>query len=203
MGHRVGPSSGWYLLSILGIGVSALALYSFWGQRLETMTADLARVPVPGQVELPLPGAGDYLVYLEYRSVIDNQLFLTPEDLGDLEVVVAPVAGGEPLDLFTPIRSVRYDRDGRAGYSIASFSIDEPSTYLLSGRYPPGAAGSRMVLAVGPGVMGDWSIPILGGFALALAPGLAGFVGVVLTWRARVRARKRQWGVVTRYKRLR
>jgi len=190
---RYGPSKFYYVLMLAGLAASFFSFRLLIERRFETITASLERGSVPGVFSLELRKKGHHAVYVEYRGSLGNRLFLTAQELGALECTLTSAAG-EALSLSRPLLAYGYDGEAHAGVAVLEFQVPRPGTYRLQGRYPEGTPGPDLLLAVGEGPLGDLSLPILGGFALALAPGLIG-VGVgIAIWRIRKQARRRLYG---------
>ena len=194
LAHRhFGPSRLYYALALAGLLASFFSLRLLLERRMEEITADLSHGTVPGAIQLALPAAGQYAVYLEHQGVLDHQLFLTGKDLGALECTVVSAAG-QAVPLREPLWQVPYQRDSSQGLQVLEFEIPEAGTYTLQGAYPSGTAGPQLLLAVGEGLLGGLSGTILGALALALLPAFGGLTIGGFIWRARKQARRRLYG---------
>lgn len=191
-----GPTKWYYALALAGIAVSVFALYFFVERRSAAIADDLTRVIVPAESSVTLAASGHHTIFVEHQSVVDDQLFLTAPELGDLQCTLTG-PDGDAIDLAPALWGLRYEGGGRAGVAVLGFRAAKPGRYRLSAEYPDGKVGTTMVLAVGHGLLGDLSSSILGGLALALVPGVAGLGVGVVTWWARYRARSRIYGRFT------
>lgn len=84
---------------------------------------------------------------------------------------MAPDESGVELD--APTTNETYEFDGRAGYSVITFSIDSAGTYTVGGGYPEGPAGSFFIFALGKSTSGPLIVAVL-----SIIGGLGG--GIVL-----------------------
>lgn len=194
MAHRhFGPSKLYYVLALAGLVGSFFSGRLFLERRMEEITAELTRGAVPGVVQLVLPAAGEYSIYLEHQGVLGNQLFVTPQQLGELVCAVASAAG-ESVPVREPLLPISYDRDSRKGVQVLEFEVEEAGAYVLEGSYPSGTAGPQLLLGVGEGILGSYSATLLGAMGLALLPAFGGLVIGAFVWRARKQARRRLYG---------
>jgi hypothetical protein len=82
--------------------------------------------------------------------------------------------------------------------AIRDFWIDSPGAYDVVGVYPPGSAGSSMVLAVGYGLLGDLRGEVAGGLGAIGGLLVAALASFVTVWWMRKRSRRRVYGRFTR-----
>ena len=78
------PSRKFYLIPLACILVAVYISVSL-GLSVLNMYKGLERVIMPGENIVTLAEAGNYIVFYEYQSVIDNRTYSTGEDLPNLE----------------------------------------------------------------------------------------------------------------------
>ena len=194
MSSLIQPRARYY-----GIGATFLVLSGFVGghfyrQRIEAIPVGLTQGVVPGSMDLDFPEAGHGTIFLEYRSVVGDGLFLTPDDPGSLACTLVSVTTGEEVGLEPALVPIRYALDQRSGRALYDFWIETAGTYRLRGEYPPGTTGGSMVLAGGYGLLGDLSSTILGSLGVALGLAAVGFVALAIVAARRSRTRREIYG---------
>lgn len=129
------------------------------------------RMILPGSQEIELE-KGDYTLFYEHQTVFNESNFSTDPIVPAIRFfVMAPDESG--VELETPSVNETYDFDGRAGYSVITFSIDAAGMYTVGGGYPEGRAGSFFIFALGKSTSGPMIIAVL-----SIIGGLGG--GIVL-----------------------
>jgi hypothetical protein len=152
----------------------------------------LTRVVVPGESELTLAEAGKYTVYYEHRSVMDGKPYSSAEaNPTRLQYVLTNKETGADVALTTPSSNETYDFGPRSGAALMVFTISEPGQYELSGRYPEGQEGPRLVLAVGRGVVKRLATAIMTVVAAVIGSILVGVGVIVVTAVMRAKAARR------------
>jgi hypothetical protein len=89
----------------------------------------LQRVPIPGEVELPLAEAGNYLIYYEGPGA-DQGVVLSAFDL-----TLTPTDGKQPVALSRYQGSLTYSVGGHTGFAVFTFEINEPRSFELALTY--------------------------------------------------------------------
>ena len=120
--------------------------------RLPNLIDDLTpgiQVIMPGTHEIQLSEAGNYSIFYEYRSVIDNRVFASGPSFSGMSVELESKEGLAAVDLSRPTGSTTYETGGRAGVSILKFKIDKPGSYVVAGQYGQGSSGPDVVFAIG------------------------------------------------------
>ena len=187
------PSNWFYLVGWAMILVGGLAAYQFHRGRIVAVANGLTPIVVPGSAELKLTGPAHGTIFVEHRSSVGTQIFVTQPGVSGLQCTLTS-PDGEELPLATAWIAFTYDRGLRAGQALYDFKIPRSGTYRLNAVYPQGAAGSSLVLAVGHGYLGDLSAPIIGGLAAVAGGVFGGLLWTVAIWRMRQRHRRRIYG---------
>jgi len=161
------PQSGWrYLLGALfaGAGIAVFVVF-----QISSTNPDL-RMVLPGAQQLDLD-AGDYTLFYEHTTILDGIVFATDSVVpGILFYVIGPDDNG--VELKMPSSNRNYELDGRAGYSVVNFKIDDSGTYTVGGRYAEGQTDAVFVFAVGKSTSGSFLVAILSllsGLGISLA----------------------------------
>jgi hypothetical protein len=149
--------AAWYFLALvpiaLGAGVAGLT-----GLRLYGAVKDMPRVVVPGAGDVTLD-AGDYVGYLEGRTVVDG----TSYSAATLSVQCAVTGAGGPVALASgSSTSTSYSLGDYAGQSAYTLTIPTAGAYHVAcnGQGAPGALafghgiGTQIVTAVIAGLGG-------------------------------------------------
>ena len=173
MTEKIKPGRGGYVVAavilLVGCGFAAMSALGV----LMGLTDELTQVVVPGEETLTFAEPGDYTIFYEYESVVGDQVFSTG-DLNGINIQLISAATGQPVELSEKSTELSYEVGGRAGESLAAFTIQEPGDYNLAAGYPEGQEGQPIVLAVGFDEDVDFLGPILisvaiGGISLMLA----------------------------------
>ena len=99
-------------------------------------------------------------------------------------MVAAVVGGAESgVALESPSVNESYEFDGRAGYSVITFSIDAAGTYTVGGGYPGGPVGAFFIFALGKSTSGPFIVAVLSMIG-GLGGGVAGVAGTYIMRRA-------------------
>jgi hypothetical protein len=165
-------SSIWYAIGaliIIGgmVGAVVGAIHAVSG-----LESKFTRFAMPGSVDLHLAQPGQYVIYYEHRSVVDGEIFQTPE-VTDIKCAVTSPSG-EAVEINPTGFTATYSLSGREGTTLAQFSVSSAGTYRIKCAYPNGK-GTRIALAVAP--LGDatassllvWAALALGSLGLGLA----------------------------------
>lgn len=171
-------SSIWYAIGaliIIGGMVGAIvgAVHDVSG-----LEARFTRFAMPGSVDLRLGQPGPYVIYYEHRSVVDGEIFQTPE-VTDIKCTVTS-RGGEAVAINPTAFTASYSLSGREGTALAEFSVPSAGTYVIKCAYPNGK-GTRIALAIAPSFGGATPVSLLMWAALALGSLGLGFVVLIVT----------------------
>jgi hypothetical protein len=184
------PSRWWYGAATL-IFVAGTALAVDWIARsIFWLDSGLQRVIIPGRGELTLQQPGDYQIYYEFRSVVGDRVFMTGEDVPELECHLGPKGSNGKVELDPVAVTTNYDLGSRAGKAILGFRIDQPGDYTLSASYPHGRSGPDIVLAVSRGRAANLLFAVLGGIATASAAFAIAVIIVIAAAMKRSKAKK-------------
>lgn len=168
------PSKWRYLLSALfAIG----GVFGFVVLLISNISPDL-RIVMPG-THLVEMGKGSYTLFYEYRSELNGQVFSSDVTVPGIRVVViSPDDTG--VELTQPDVNENYDFDGRSGYSVLEFQIEEDGIYTVAGGFPEGTIGTDIVMAIGKTDAGSLLFAILslvGGVLVASVLTISTFIG--------------------------
>jgi hypothetical protein len=94
------------------------------------------QIVVPGSSDITLPQPGEYTIFYEYRSMVDNRIYSTDQDIPAIIVNIVSTDTGDEIALTTPSTSSTYTIGGRSGIGLFDFSIDKPGIYEISASYP-------------------------------------------------------------------
>jgi len=149
----------------------------------------LTRVALPGSGELNLSEPGKYTVYYEHTTVLDGKPYSSiRSDPALLTYKLVRKETGAEVALTAPHSNEHYDLNTRSGQALMVFTIGEAGAYELSGHYPEGQAGPKIVLAVGKGIMKRLAMVVLPVLGLFVGSLLVGVGIIVLTANRRRRA---------------
>ena len=168
------PSRWRYLLGAL---FAAGGIFGFVVLLISNISPDL-RIVMPG-THLVEMDKGSYTLFYEYRSEINGQVFSSDVTVPGIRVaVISPDDAG--VELTQPETNKNYEFDGRAGYSVLKFEIEEDAIYTVAGGFPEDTIGSDIVMAIGKTNSGSLLfaiISLVGGLLVALVLVISGFNG--------------------------
>ena len=180
---KSGPGRAAYLLGCLPILAGFGVMIALLVVNLPKMSDDLHQIVVPGARELTLE-AGEHMVFLETRSMVDGRSYVA-DDVSGLAVSVVN-ADGLPIAVSPPSGTATYSLGGREGYAIAVFEVVTAGRHTVSEAYEDGVAAPETVIAVSGDFMGGLMGTAFSGLTAAFV-GLLGAVAVVLWVRSRRR----------------
>lgn len=164
------------------------------------------QIVVPGSSDITLPQPGEYTIFYEYRSMVDNRIYSTDQDIPGIIVNIVSKDTGDEIPLSTPSTSSTYTIGGRSGIGLFDFSIDKPGIYEISASYPATNGQQEeqtqeIVLAVIHSsvmdhIFGSIMGTVAGAMAIVLVPFAAGIAFIIITFLKRRKARTRttaQW----------
>ena len=126
--------------------------------QISTTDPDL-RMILPASQEIELE-KGDYTFFYQHQTVFNAETFSTEPTVPAIRFfVMAPDESGVALE--TPTANETYEFDGRAGYSVITFSIDSAGMYTAGGGYPGGSVGSIFIFALSKSVSGLMIVAVL------------------------------------------
>ena len=190
-------SRGWYFLALLvmALGIAAFLLSLRAAQRdVAQRLAQMHRFVMPGQVSVELDRPGRYLVYYEKQGEFRGETFDTHRRFSELPRLDVDIRHDASETYLTVHRAVdATSQIYRGGQANSEFYFDVPAD-LAPGRFTVAAnhenaqLEDRLLLAVGPPIVGDmmssWQGPFGGAAALAFSFVLAAVL-VLLTWTLR------------------
>ena len=151
------------LLAVAGVAVFVVL-------QISTTDPDF-RMVLPGSQAIELE-KGDYTLFYEHRTLINERTYATDPTVPAIRFfVMAPDESGVHLD--TPNVNETYDFDGRAGYSVITFSIESAGSYTVGGGFPGESLGAIFIFALGKSTSGPFIVAVL-----SVIGGLGG--GIVL-----------------------
>jgi hypothetical protein len=167
------PSAIWYAIGALIIIVGMVGAVLGAVRVVSGLDAKFMRFAMPGSADLHIMQPGPYVLYYEHRSVVDGEIFQTPE-VTDIKCTVTSRAG-ESVPLNPTVFTTSYALGGREGTALAEFTVPTSGTYTITCAYP-GGKGNRIALAIAPSVGGEtlaslfkWAALALGSLGLGLA----------------------------------
>ncbi len=202
---RSKPSRGWYglalVLMIIGVAAFAASLSLAQSQVAAAVNA-MQRIIAPGSAEMTFDQPGDYLVYYEKVGTFNGQDFDTTavfRETPALDIDLQHQATGE----YVNVRQAKFDKSesqmfnhGRANSEFV-FTLppehfvegaDSPVKYTVTASHENPDLDERVLLAVGPPVVGsmmsDWRGPF-GGAALLAFAFVISATTVLVTWTLR------------------
>ncbi len=154
MDNNKKPGRIWYMVAVI-VAVSGIILFavSLFGG-LRNMSRSLTQMVMPGNHDMTFEKKGNYTIFYEHRSVIDNQIFVTREDLSGFQVFIVDKQNQQAITVNPAAVSANYSMGGRSGYAIFEFEITHPGKYEISGWHSGEEPGPKIVLAVGAGFVG-------------------------------------------------
>ena len=149
--NEISPGLWYYALSvlilILGFAAFAGLLYS----GISESASGLMQITAPGNADLNLSESGEYTIFYENNSYFDGKIYSTGEEISGLEIRVREKATGLDLLVYPAKASYSYSLGGRSGRSILAFQAERSGVHQFNSSYS-GAAGPRVVLAIGKGM---------------------------------------------------
>ena len=177
-----GNDATWYLIGvaiiIIGLAASISGAIHDVGSLVEAV-GKVPRFAVPGSENITVTKPGTYVLYYEYKSVLDGEIFST-SDQTDVKCTARRLQTGADIPIEPAALSAQYEVGGRAGKAIAQFNAPEAGTYVLSCAHP-GNAGPRIVLAVAPPVTGGVLVSVFKWVAIAFGSLALGMVILIVT----------------------
>lgn len=144
----IGPSRWFYALGAGVILAGVIVFVVLLVTRIPDLAPDIQLV-MPGTHEIQLSEAGNYTIFYEYRSVVENRVFASSDTFSGMSVLLRHKESLAEVVLSSPSNSATYEIGGRAGVSMLTFEIEEPGSYIFSGQYGTGSTGQDVVFAIG------------------------------------------------------
>jgi hypothetical protein len=162
--RRVRPSRAWYwVFGVLAV-LSLLAGAAIWltGRlTVENEVEAFARFIAPNEAQLRFKRTGQYTVYYEYKSKVDDtEIDADSTPPAGIELDMRD-SGGQSLELFPIADDLHYDAGGFKAVALGRVRIDQPGEYRLAvgppslpqfavsvGRGEPPSTDTWMTIAV-------------------------------------------------------
>lgn len=176
--------------------ISSIFLFSTVFSTINNLTdIPSVQVVVPGRNDIRLSEAGKYTIFYEHKSVVENSVYSTSEDIPGIQVVLTTEDAGTEIPLSKRSMSSSYTIGGRSGVSLFDFTIDRPGTYEIAASYPSSIHGPQIVLAIFHAssidkLFSDIMNLALRGFALVFVPFAVGIAIIVVTFIKRRKAKR-------------
>lgn len=138
-----------YIIGIIVLLIGIIISIIFLKDGLKSIETSLKRVVAPTDTYIYFDEAGDYTIYYEYRSVVDDKLYSTDQSISGLYCQLKSPSGKE-IDLQSVTANSHYNYSSYEGSSVLEFTIDEPGKYEFSAWYYK-ETGPEIVLAIGKG----------------------------------------------------
>lgn len=137
---------------IAGLAICALLGMRVW-RGLVAFDNSLLRVVVPGEEIISLPAVGDYTIFHEYKSIVDDIVYSSSEDsVSGMRCALKGASADEGIPLRSASSKSNYSFGSREGTSLYGFRLAKPGEYRLRCDFPSGGhEGPRTVLAIGQG----------------------------------------------------
>jgi hypothetical protein len=176
---RIRPARWWYWVALAAFVVAAawgvLGLFWFFAGGVE----NLERIPIPGQRELTLGEAGDYVIYYEGPGAGQGVV------LSSFDVTLTPTDGKPPPAALSRYQgTLSYTVGSNQGFAVFTFEIDEPRTFLFELAYG-GEGPLPSQVAVGTSLAPALVATVVGFIALFLAALVIALVVFIRRRRAR------------------
>jgi len=200
---RIKPSRWFYVIGIVilvgGPITSSIFLFSAAISNIGDMTeVPSVQVVVPGTNDITLSQTGKYAIFYEYRSMVDNRIYSTGEDIPGIQVNLVSKDTGAEIPLSAASMNSTYTVGGRSGIGLFDFVINQPGIYELSASYPAAQEqqeeqGPEIVLAVIHSsvmekIFGSIMGTVAGALAIVFVPFAVGIAIIIITFLKRRKA---------------
>jgi hypothetical protein len=174
--ERVRPSSLYYLLSLAFVAAGIGLGFYFPHADVPRIREDMARMNVPGDLDLDLKQREIYTAYVEHATWSKGAP-ISPAELQPLGQVHCDIhtAIGDAIEGKHSVSTSRYTYGHNAGVSILDFEVPRDGTYTVSCQGPSEVSGEKIQVAVGGGsakaltaVTGRSIVSIVGGLVIAI-----------------------------------
>lgn len=133
------------VLSVIGFIVCVIFLIN----QIASSTPQI-KVVVPGTQNIYFSESGVYTVYYEYRSVVNNKIYSTGEELpSNILVTLTREKNNEEIALSQPSMNETYESGGHAGVSVFAFEITEPGYYVFTAHYAGDGEHPEIIFGIG------------------------------------------------------
>lgn len=145
--ERVLPDAWYYLLALAPLAIAiGLALY-FLHTGVPQIRANMARMDVPGELNLDLSNREIYTIFVEHATSVGSK----NTDVQPLSQVQCDVhnAIGEATQTNARLGTSKYTYGINVGVSIFDFEVTKNGTYTVSCQGPSQISGEKIQAAVG------------------------------------------------------
>jgi hypothetical protein len=176
--------SRYILGSVLGIiGIIGFVFFVVFLFSQIKKQAPNIQIVVPGTHEIELSKPGKYTVFYEYRSVVEDRVYITGEALpAELLVTLYSRSGYNEVDLHESSMNNTYNMGSRAGISLLEFEVDNAGSYIIEARYAGNIEEPHIVLAIGQFQIFGIIFGAIGIFFLSLILLITGCIIVLVTY---------------------
>lgn len=162
-----------------GIGLFIYLIFS----GMSGLTDSLLSARMPGEVKLKLTEPGSYTVFHEYSHQFEDGTARAEDRAVESMQLALTDSSGKNYPLQKPSGESSYSLNGREGYSMYWFEIQEPGDYTLVGT-PAGAesADSAVMFTLANNYGGRLLLLIGKCFAALVIPSIAGLILLILAF---------------------
>jgi uncharacterized membrane protein len=189
-------SRKYYVIGGTALGVGTLGFIIFVIFLINQVTGSMSKtkVVVPGTQDIYCDEPGIYTVYYEYRSVINNKIYSTGEELpSSMIVTLTSETTGEDITLTQSTMNETYESGGIAGVSVFAFEIIKPGHYVFAARYADDKDYPEVVMAIGRSKLFGTLFSGLALFFVSFIIFIIGAVIIIVTFFTQ-RTRKQKFG---------
>jgi hypothetical protein len=187
------PGRWLYVLAVFVFVAGLAAFGGFLFAFLSTIGEGYVRVGVPGSSEFSLTEPGTYVIHHEHKSVLDGKIYSTAkgEGLNGLQLELATLPDGQPVDLRQSSMSSTYSFGSYEGTSLMEFTVPGPGRYRIRAQLEGVADGPpRGVLSIAKEAVKDIILSVFGGMAILFGASFTAIAIVVITFFKRQKALK-------------
>lgn len=189
-GKPAGPGRVWYWIAallVVGGMVAGVALGARGIAAFARVIDGMERISIPGSAQVDLDEGG-HVVYFESRGA--------HFDVPEFGMVVAPAAGGAPVEVQPYTGSLTYTSGGVSGTAVYTFRVAQAGPHEVRVSGPEGAGTVALGPSIGGGVFGLVG-GIVGAFSVVGLTFMAALVIVIVVAIRRSRARAQPPAPVT------
>ncbi len=158
--------SGWfYALPAVVVIIGFIGFGAYLYINIMSLAASMTQLSIPGGHYIDLDTPDEYIVFHEYRSVLDGRIYSSEQPLAGLGCSLES-SSGQGITLVAPTGNYKYSIGERSGRSVYKFVIDKPGRYFFACSYENGASGPEAILSIGQGFLTELLRVILGGMTL-------------------------------------
>lgn len=172
--------SRWFYLLAAGVLVGGMVFFGvFLLTQSKGLSKSITQISVPGTSILNLNKTGDYAVFWEHESALNDKVHATRQGLAKLKCELKNKETGTIIPLKKPWANTTYAVAGHSRSPVFDFTLAQPGAYEFSAIYPKNEQGPKATFAVGRGFTKEFMSSILRHLGFAFASGVLA-VGIVL-----------------------